>query len=125
MKGRLKDKKIRILTHKTKKIPGQGSKKAWHKFKPHELWAYYRELSQAEYYAAALAESYKVDALFVIPYIEGLTNQQTIIFRDKVFDISRIDGFEGNKQDLTIYATYSTLSDSAADLLQQAEQNGY
>lgn len=68
------------------------------------IWAYYRQASAKEYYAAAQV-NYKVDAIFKIAWREGVAPDMTISYKGKEYNITRIDDFEGYKQDLTIYAT--------------------
>lgn len=68
------------------------------------IWAYYRQASANEYNAAGQA-GYKVDAIFKVNWRDDLDNTMTIEFRGNEYNITRIDDFEGYKQDLTIYAT--------------------
>lgn len=70
------------------------------------IWAYYRQASANEYFAAA-ATQYKVEAIFRITWRNDIDSSMYILFRGKKYAITRIDDFEGYKQDLTIYA-YAT-----------------
>lgn len=67
------------------------------------IWAYYRQASADEYYAAASTQ-YKVEAIFKISWRDNIDTSMTILFRGDEYNITRIDDFEGYKQDLTIYA---------------------
>ena len=67
------------------------------------IWAYYRQASANEFYGAATT-NYKVEAIFRIRWRKNIDNTMTILFRGKKYGITRIDDFEGNKQDITIYA---------------------
>lgn len=70
------------------------------------IWAYYRQASAKEYLAAA-ATQYKVEAIFIINYRTDIDTSMKIKFRDQMYEITRIDDFEGYKKDLQIYA-YTT-----------------
>lgn len=67
------------------------------------IWAYYRQLSAKEYYAAGQT-NYKEDVLFRINWRDDIDNTMTIMFRGQHYDIARIDDFEGYKKDIVIYA---------------------
>ena len=67
------------------------------------IWAYYRQASGDEFYNAATTNS-KVEAVFKVRWRNDLDTDMTILFRGQEYGITRIDEFEGYKQDLTIYA---------------------
>jgi len=69
------------------------------------IWAYYRQLSGTEIYANSnTIEDIIEDALFITNYYQDITPKDYIIFRGDIYDIKRIDDFEGYKTDLKIYA---------------------
>ncbi|PEQ65539.1 phage head closure protein [Bacillus cereus] len=100
----MKDKKVTILT-----IIGEKDEEgSWiEKTVPLEggenIWAYYRQASASEFYGAATL-NYKVEVIFRIGWRNNLHPSMKILFRGKEYGITRIDDFEGYKQDLTIYA---------------------
>lgn len=67
------------------------------------IWAYYRQLSGSEFWAAH-RENVKEEVLFEINWRDDLDTSMRVEFRGKQYGITRIDNFEGNKQDLRIYA---------------------
>ena len=97
---KLKDKKIEILEQKvvvdrignhTKQLVSVAT-----------VWAYFRQLSGDEVFAAARVNVTE-NVLFRINYRADLTTAHIIRFRGVLYDITRIDTYEGYKDDLTIY----------------------
>lgn len=68
------------------------------------IWAYYRQVSGNEYFSALTANT-KVDALFSIAYRKDIDTTCKVKFRGEIYEITRIDDYEGYKETLTIYAT--------------------
>ena len=71
------------------------------------IWAYYRHVSGKEFYAAA-ASNIEVEVIFQINYrgdVDLSKASYRVLYKDKEYDITQIDDFEGNKTDLKIYAT--------------------
>ena len=68
------------------------------------VWAYFRHLSGKEVFAAATV-NYKEEVLFQVNYRTDLTTANVIRYNGKTYNITRIDTFEGYKQDLTLYCT--------------------
>ena len=66
------------------------------------VWAYYRQLSGKEYYAAN-AENVQEEIMFQINYRNDLTTRHVIRYRGELWDITRIDDYEGRKEDLKVY----------------------
>jgi SPP1 family predicted phage head-tail adaptor len=100
----LKDKKITILEMtEGGPLPGSGG------LQPipngENIWAYYRQASANE--IEKLMTVYKVEVVFKIGWRDDIDTYMKIRFRGKEYNITRIDDFEGNREDLTIYA-YST-----------------
>lgn len=104
MKKQLKDKKIQILVSTTTAIPGKTPKKTWALMHTGTLWAYVRQLSQLEYFSAKAA-SLKEEMLFVINWRNDIDPLKTCIkYKDKYYYVSRVDTYEGYKQDLKLFA---------------------
>lgn len=100
----IKDKKITIMEVVTESDElGNQIEKTKPINNGENIWAYYRQASADEYYAAASTQ-YKVEAIFKIGWRNDIDNSMTILFRGNEYNITRIDDFEGYKRDLTIYA---------------------
>lgn len=99
-----KDKKITIMTFTTERDELGQQIEVKEPLKGGEnIWAYYRQASANEFLGAAVT-NYKVEAIFRIGWRSDLHPSMSIMFRGKEYGITRIDDFEGYKQDLTIYA---------------------
>jgi len=103
MKPKLKDKKITIYSYVNVSEPGMMPQEKWKPIHPGQLWAYVRQLSATEYFAAA-AVQHKESILFVVNWRDGITASNLIEYRGKFYDITRVDTFEGYKNDLQLYA---------------------
>lgn len=99
---KLKDKKIEILAvcnvptengFYTEKLISTGA----------PVWAYFRHLSGKEIFAAS-AHMAVEEVLFTINWRAGLDTTHVIRYNGALYDITRVDTFEGYKQDLTLYA---------------------
>ena len=66
------------------------------------VWAYFRHLSGKEVFAAATV-NYKEEVLFQINYRPNLTTANVVRYNGTLYNITRIDTFEGYKEDLTLY----------------------
>lgn len=66
------------------------------------VWAYYRQLSGDEIYRVTTQATEEV--LFRINYRDDVTTDTVIRFRGALYDVTRVDGFEGYKRELTVYA---------------------
>jgi SPP1 family predicted phage head-tail adaptor len=99
---KLKDKKIEILAVTTIKDADGFTTEGLAPIAP-PLWAYYRQLSGKEIYAAASVQAVE-EVLFVINYRADLTTRYIIRFRGVEYDITRVDDFQGYMGDLGVYA---------------------
>ena len=66
------------------------------------VWAYFRHLSGKEVFAAATV-NYKEEVQFQINYRTDLTTANMVCYNGMLYNITRIDTFEGYKEDLTLY----------------------
>ena len=97
---KLKDKKIELLKQVHTR-DGQGFTKTT--LEPvTTVWAYFRHLSGKEVFAAATT-NYKEEVLFTVNYRADITNSDVVRYNDVLYDITRVDVFEGYKTDLTLY----------------------
>lgn len=101
--NRLRDKKIDIVKP-VKEYDDYGESIDELQTIAANIWAYYRQVSGNEFFSALTANT-KVDALFNIAYRKDIDTTCKIRFRGKLYDITRIDDYEGYKKTLTIYAT--------------------
>lgn len=67
------------------------------------IWAYYRQASGNEIYLAAQAQA-KVEVVFEINWRDNIDTSMKIRYKGNDYNITRIDDFEGGKNDLKIYA---------------------
>ena len=65
------------------------------------VWAYFRHLSGKEVLAAATV-NFKEEVLFQIGYRVDLTTANMVRYNGTLYNITRIDTFEGYKEDLTL-----------------------
>ena len=66
------------------------------------VWAYYRHLSGSEYFAAN-AEQLKEEVLFQINWRQDVSTSHVIRYNGVLYDISRVDNYEGRREDLKLY----------------------
>jgi len=98
---KLKDKKIEILkTVRVKDADGFGSDTLTPIAPP--LWAYFRHLSGNEIHANDAAFPVE-QVLFTVNYRPDVTTANVVRYRGILFDVTRVDTFEGYKADITLY----------------------
>ena len=99
---KLKDKKIEILQPVVGKDSEGFGAKTLVPIAP-LLWAYFRQLSGKEIYVGGAAHATE-QVMFVINWRDDVTAAHVVRFRGVLYDITRVDVFEGYKADITIYA---------------------
>ena len=99
-----KDKKVTLL-NSVNQVDSEGYiKQVWEPVPGGEnIWAYYRYASGSEV-AKAYGVDIKVEAFFEINWRTGVTTEMRILYKGDVYDITKIDDFEGNKTGLRLYA---------------------
>ena len=100
---KLKDKKIEILKPVTV-IDSEGFSETTLQPIDGPLWAYFRQLSGKEVFAAATI-NYKEEVLFTVNYRTDITTACVVRYRGILYDITRIDTFKGYKEDLSLYCS--------------------
>ena len=100
---KLKDKKIEILAQVTER-DSEGFTTTTLQPVGAPVWAYFRQLSGKEVFAAATT-NYKEEVLFTINYRTDISPAHVVRYRGVLYDITRIDTFEGYKEDLTLYCS--------------------
>ena len=101
---KLKDKQIEILrvTH-TKDADGFAAE-SYEPIHRGRLWAYFRHLSGQEIHASGATFNTE-QVLFVINWRRDVTSREVVRFGGVLYDITRVDGFEGYREDISLYAT--------------------
>ncbi len=100
---KLKDKKIELLRQVTAR-DSEGFSTTTLEPVGAPVWAYFRQLSGKEVFAAATT-NYKEEVLFQVNYRADITNTHIIRYKGILYDITRVDVFEGYKGDLTLYCS--------------------
>lgn len=98
---KLKDKKIEILAPHTVR-DNEGFATTTLEPIDAPLWAYFHHLSGNEIFSAATT-NYKEEVLFTINYRTDVTTAHVVHYNGVLYDITRVDTFEGYKEDLTLY----------------------
>jgi len=100
----LKDKKIILCKKTTVKDSAGFSAPIYTAIHPGRLWAYVRQLSAREFFAAKAVQQTE-EMLFTINWRNDINAADTFIeYKGILYDITRVDTFEGYKEDLKIYA---------------------
>lgn len=98
---KLKDKKINIYTERY--VPnGNGYTTKVTEPLVLNVWAYFRQLSGKEIFAAA-SYRYDEEVLFIINYRNDITTTCYVEYNGEQYNVNRIDTFEGYKQDIMLY----------------------
>jgi SPP1 family predicted phage head-tail adaptor len=98
---KLKDKKIEVLAATHTKDPEGFPIETLTPIAP-PMWAYFRQLSGKEIYAAMSVQATE-EVQFVINWRDDITTAHVIRYKGVDYDITRVDTFEGYKSDLTLY----------------------
>jgi SPP1 family predicted phage head-tail adaptor len=99
---KLKDKKIQIFDYSYYTDDNGFGIEEWRPIHSGRLWAYYRQLSGKEFFAAATVNQTE-DVVFTINWRADLTTDMIIKYNGRYYNITRIDDFEGYKRDLNVY----------------------
>ena len=65
------------------------------------VWAYFRQLSGDEIYR--ITTQTEATVMFLINYRSDITTENVIKYRGTLYNITRVDVYEGYKRDLTLY----------------------
>ncbi len=98
---KLKDKKIEILAE-TSVINENGYPETVLQAICPPVWAYFRHLSGKEIFAAN-AVNVQEEVLFTINWRDDVTPAHVVRYKGMLWDVTRVDTFEGYKADLTLY----------------------
>ena len=112
----LKDKKI-ILYKKSVVKDSEGFSTA--KYAPihsGRLWAYVRQLSASEFFAARAVQQIE-EMLFTVNWRNDISAADCFIeYKGVFYNVTRVDTFEGYKQDLRVYAALLATQPGKGDL---------
>ena len=108
MTQRLKDKKIKIYKRvETTRDSNGYTSTQYTPIHPGSLWAYVRQTSGKEYYAA-MGQQVTEEILFVVNWRNDLTMDQTrwlyVEYNGRWYDVQRIDTYEGYKREIQLFA---------------------
>jgi SPP1 family predicted phage head-tail adaptor len=98
---KLKDKKIEVCAVTVTKDRDGFAAETLTPIAP-PLWAYFRQLSGKEIYAGGAAIATE-QVLFTVNYRPDITTAHVVRFRGALYDITRVDVFEGYRNDITLY----------------------
>jgi SPP1 family predicted phage head-tail adaptor len=98
---KLKDKRIEILAVTATKDAEGFATEALTPIAP-PLWAYFRQLSGKEIYAAKAVQPVE-EVLFVINWRPDVTTANVVRYRGVLYDITRVDCFEGYRGEVGLY----------------------
>ena len=118
---KFKDKKITIWKEYTGENEEGCDVSYWKKYKT--VWAYYRQTSGREIaLSGSSLDEQQEDAVFTINYYDWLNDTgYRLSYKGRVYNISRIDEYNGERRELDIYArwdhnyTEKTFEDQAAE----------
>lgn len=114
MKKRLKDKKIQILKGQEFAEPGDMPVYVFAPIHEGTLWAYVRQLSANEHYAAMQVEALE-EMLFVVNWRDDIDPLLCYVkYKDRYYNIKRVDTYEGYKGDIQLFADGGTLEEPTA-----------
>jgi len=98
---KLKDKKIEILQPSTNRDADGFTMETLTPIAP-PLWAYFRQLSGREIYVNATTVATE-QVLFMVNWRPDITTAHVIRYKGLLYDITRVDVFEGYREVLTLY----------------------
>lgn len=101
---KLKDKKIRILSYKSYVNKDGFRVEEWKAIHDGKLWAYYRQLSGKEFFAAATVNA-KENVVFTVNYRADIDTNMLVEYAGEYYQIERIDNHEGYKTELDLYCS--------------------
>ncbi len=100
----LKDKKVIIYRKTTVKDSAGFATTKYIPVHAGRIWAYVRQLSAGGFYAAAALQQ-KEEMFFTVNWRNDITAADCFVeYKGVMYDITRIDTFEGYKEDLKLYA---------------------
>ena len=94
------------------------------KYEHRGLWCYVRDVYADEIlYSDLPFKVYSNDKMFLINYREGLSNEHRLYYKGEVYDIIKIDYFEGNKEDIIIIARQQNVRNNSGNTQSSTSEN--
>lgn len=100
---RLKDKKIEILAGMDVSAPGEFERIEWAPIHQGKLWAYVKQMSAREFYAAAAVQNEET-MMFEINWRSDIKPNMYVKYKSRYYNIIRIDTYEDYKKNIRLYA---------------------
>lgn len=100
--AKIKDKRIIIYKPEYTQDEYGSQIEKWRPIHPGKLWAYTRQLSATEFFAAATT-NYQETAFFTVQWRDDISADMQILYKGQWYVITRVDTFEGYKTDLKLY----------------------
>lgn len=113
----LKDKKIILYRAEHIKDNEGFSTTKYTPIHPGRLWAYVRQLSAAEFMAAHAVHQTE-EMIFVVNWRPDLDPDCFIEYKGVFYNVTRVDTFEGYKEDLRVYAARLAIQPGAGDVVE-------
>lgn len=101
---KLKDKKVTIYQEVYEPSLPYVDKMAYRPIHQGTLWAYVRQLSAGEFYAAKAVQQTE-EIIFTVNYRPDINQECAVLYRGKFYELTRVDTFEGYKDNLHLYGT--------------------
>lgn len=98
----IKDKKIAIYEGTPVSVSPGISDMTWRLISGGKLWACYRSLSGKELYGAAIAK-FTEEVSFTVNWRDDIPLGSRIVFRGKVYQVNRVDDFEGYRKYIRLF----------------------
>ena len=99
----LKDKKVILYKKESGKDSAGFATTVYKPIHEGRLWAYMRQLSASQFYASAALQT-KEETLFAVNWRDDLNPANCfVMYKDIFYNITRIDTYEGYKDDLKLY----------------------
>ncbi|MCL2203554.1 MAG: phage head closure protein [Defluviitaleaceae bacterium] len=115
----LKDKKIVLCRKTTVKDSAGFAGEIYKAIHPGKLWAYVRQLSAGEFYASQALQQ-KEEMFFTINWRDDIDPPTAffVCYKEKFYSITRVDTFEGYKEDLKLYALFLASQSKPGEIIE-------
>lgn len=108
--SKLKDKKIQILKYtETEDSSGFPIKGYMPIHSQPKVWAYFKHLSASLFFASAQV-NLNEEVIFTVNWLKSLKSSDTenlkILYSGTLYQVTRVDTYEGYKRDINLYAKF-------------------
>ena len=119
-----KDKKAQIYKHKDVAPKGMMPKEKYFPIAASPLWCYSSQLSQSRIYEAMGVGSDE-NRFFVFNHLENVAVDDSLLYRDKWYHITRVDTEDDYNTDTFVYVDDMSSSPSEDDIISYEEGAQY